>query len=120
MVGTVSRTARVSGVTRNLKEAASKVLARRTGIAYEAATSGQEGTKTQSPITIWKVWKYMRRVYGTKVTRITLGGLPTCLVLLASRDVGMGEEKSAEAVGAGLTNRQRAEHDGSNRSLGFR
>ena len=52
MVGTVSRTARVSGATRNLKEAVSKVLARRTGIAYEAVTSGREGIYLQSPITI--------------------------------------------------------------------
>jgi hypothetical protein len=54
MVGTVSRTARVSGATRNLKEAVSKVLARRTGIAYEAATSGREGQYLLSPITIWE------------------------------------------------------------------
>ena len=52
MVGTVSRTARVSGVTRNLKEAAGKILARRTEIAYEAGTSGREGQYLQSPITI--------------------------------------------------------------------
>jgi len=52
MVGTDSRTARVSGATRNLKEGVGKVLARRTGIAYEAVTSGREGTITQSPITI--------------------------------------------------------------------
>ena len=52
MVGTVSRIARVSGATRNLKEAVSKVLARRTGIAYEAVTSGREGIYLQSPITI--------------------------------------------------------------------
>jgi hypothetical protein len=52
MVGTVSRTARVSGATRNLKEAAGKILARRTGIAYEAGTSGREGNYLQSPITI--------------------------------------------------------------------
>ena len=52
MVGTVSRTARVSVARRNLKEAVSKVLARRTGIAYEAATSGRGGTILQSPITI--------------------------------------------------------------------
>ena len=52
MVGTDSRTARVSGATRNLKEAVSKVLARRTEIAYEAAIFGREGYKTQSPITI--------------------------------------------------------------------
>ena len=44
MVGTVSRTARVSGATWNLKEAVSKVLARRTEIAYKAATTGQAGT----------------------------------------------------------------------------
>ena len=42
-VGTVSRTARVSVVRPNLKEAAGKTPARRTGIAYEAVTSGREG-----------------------------------------------------------------------------
>jgi len=52
MVGTVSRTARVSGATRNLKEAVGKTPARRTEIAYEAATSGREGTVLRSPITI--------------------------------------------------------------------
>ena len=52
MVGTVSRTARVSGATRNLKEAAGKILARRTGIAYEAGISGREGIILQNPITI--------------------------------------------------------------------
>ena len=62
----------------------------------------------------------MRRVYGMKVTRITLGGLPTCLVLPASRGVGMGWQKSAEAIRVGITNRQRAEHEVSDRSLEFR
>jgi len=52
MVGTDSRTARVSVARRNLKEAAGKVPARRTGIAYEAVTSGREGKYLQSPITI--------------------------------------------------------------------
>jgi hypothetical protein len=52
MVGTDSRTARVSGVTRNLEEAAGKVPARRTEIAYEAVPSGREGKYLQSPITI--------------------------------------------------------------------
>jgi hypothetical protein len=52
MVGTVSRTARVSGVTRNLKEAAGKILARRTGIAYEAGSPGRGVKSLQSPITI--------------------------------------------------------------------
>jgi hypothetical protein len=40
----------------------------------------------------------MRQVYGTKVTRLTLGGLPSCLVLPASKGVGMGRQKSAEAT----------------------
>ncbi len=53
----------------------------------------------------------MRRVYGMKITCITLGGLSTCLVLLASRGVRMGGQKSAEAIRAGLTNWQRAEHE---------
>ena len=52
MVGTDSRTARVSVARRNLKEAAGKVLARRTGIAYEAVISGREGNYLQNPITI--------------------------------------------------------------------
>ena len=52
MVGTVSRTARVSGATRNPKEAAGKTSARRTEIAYEAGISGREGQVLQSPITI--------------------------------------------------------------------
>jgi len=52
MVGTVSRTARVSGATRNLKEAAGKIPARRTEIAYEAGMSGRGGHDLQSPITI--------------------------------------------------------------------
>ena len=40
--GTVSWTVRVSIARRNLKEAASKALARRTGIAYEAAMLDKE------------------------------------------------------------------------------
>jgi hypothetical protein len=52
MVGTVSWTARVSVARRNLKEAAGKILARRTEIAYEAGAFGREGQYLQSPITI--------------------------------------------------------------------
>ena len=40
--GTVSRTARVSTVRWDLKEAAGKALARRTGIAYKAVTVGKK------------------------------------------------------------------------------
>ena len=61
----------------------------------------------------------MRRVYGMKVTRITRGGLSTCPVLPASRDVGMGWQKSAEAIRAGLTNWQRAEHVAADRDQNF-
>jgi hypothetical protein len=61
----------------------------------------------------------MRRVYGRKVTRITLGGLPACLVLPASRGVGMGWQKSAEAIRVGLTIRQRAEHEVRTGALNF-
>ena len=37
-----------------------------------------------------------------KVTRITLGGLLSCYVLLASRGGGMGRQKSAEAIVVGV------------------
>jgi len=40
--GTISRTARVSVVRLNLKEAAGKTLARRIGIAYEAVMSDEK------------------------------------------------------------------------------
>ena len=59
----------------------------------------------------------MRRVYGVKVMRITRGGLPTCLVLPASRGVGMGWQKSAEAIRVGITGRKRAEHEVSGQEL---
>src|SRR5665648_317445 len=81
VTGTVSRTARVSAARRNPKEAAGKLPARRTGTACEATTSGRGGMKIQSPIVTRKVWKYMRRVYGRKVARLTLGDLSICLVL---------------------------------------
>ncbi len=49
MVGTVSRTARVSVARRNLKEAAGKLPARRTEIAYEAGATGRAGTLLTKP-----------------------------------------------------------------------
>ena len=54
----------------------------------------------------------MRRVYGTKVTRLTLGDLLSCRscvgvstrgVLPAPQGGGMGRQKSAEAVVVGPT-----------------
>ena len=48
----------------------------------------------------------MRRVYGMKVVRLTLGGLRSCpdlvSVLPVSRGGGMGRQKSAEAIVVGL------------------
>jgi len=44
--------ARVSTARWNLKEAAGKLPARRTEIAYEAVPSGREGQYLQSPIVI--------------------------------------------------------------------
>ena len=52
MTGTVSRTARVSIARWNLKEAAGKIPARRTEIAYKAVPFGQEGQYIQRPIVI--------------------------------------------------------------------
>jgi hypothetical protein len=49
MVGTISRTARVSVARRNLKEAEGKIPARRTEIAYKAATTGQADTYLIKP-----------------------------------------------------------------------
>jgi hypothetical protein len=40
---------------------------------------------------------------SVKVARLTLGGLPACHVLLASREAGKGWQKSAEAIVADLT-----------------
>ena len=67
----------------------------------------------------------MRRVYGVKVTRITRGDLPSSTGLNPGRGNLATEclqvrQKSAEAIRAGLTTRQRAEHVVSNRSLEFR
>jgi len=63
----------------------------------------------------------MRRVCGTKVVRLTLGGLSFCPDgLAASRGVGMGWQKSAEAIVAAPTTPRRAEHEVPEGSLGPR
>src|SRR6266702_376101 len=68
---------------------------------------------------------YIRRVYGVKVTRITRGDLPSSTRLKPGQgnlvtEYLHGRQKSAEALRAGLTTWQRAEHVVSNRSLEFR
>jgi len=40
----------------------------------------------------------MRRVDGRKVTRLTLRGLSSCLVLVAPQDAVKGRQTSAEAI----------------------
>ena len=64
----------------------------------------------------------MRQVYGMKVTRLTLGDLPSCPagVLPAPQGVGMGRQKSAEAIVVGMTDRRRAEHEEPDGGLAFR
>ena len=78
MTGTPSRTARVSGVTRNLKEAAGKLLVRRTGTAYEAPSRWARGQRDPKPDVIRTDSAYMRRIGERKVTRLTLRDLSLC------------------------------------------
>ena len=61
MPGTLSRTARVSGATRNLKEAAGKFPTRRTGTAYEALIRWARGRIDSKPNDIRSGSAYMRR-----------------------------------------------------------
>ena len=90
MTGTPSRTARVSAVRRNLKEAAGKLLARGTRIAYEASVGWARGPKDSKPHVIRIESAYMRQVYGRKVTCLTLRDLKLCHLAndsVRSRDV---------------------------------
>ena len=75
-----------------------KALARGTRIAYEALNRRARGPKDSKPGVIGADSAYMRRVYGRKVTRLTLGDLSACLVLGRSRDRPMGGQKSAEGI----------------------
>jgi hypothetical protein len=74
-------------VTRNLKEAVSKVPTRRTGTAYEAATPGRGGMKIQSPIAIQEgvevdaagIWDEGRASYpGRSVKLPCASGIERC------------------------------------------
>jgi len=93
MTGTPSRTARVSGATRNLKEAVGKLLARGTRTAYEASSWWARGQIDSKPDVIQTESAYMRRVYGRKVTRLTLRDLPPCpwASCVVRRDDGAAE-----------------------------
>jgi len=117
MVGTVSRTARVSGATRNLKEAAGKISARRTEIAYEATTSGRGGINLQSPITIREgVAVYAAGIWDEGHAHYPGRSAVPHWAKSGAGEVGIKSlfphvrQKSAEAIVAVLTKRQRAEH----------
>jgi len=51
----------------------------------------------------------MRRVYGRKVTRLTLRGLSSCPGLVVLQEAAMGRQKSAEAIVASRARSPRAE-----------
>jgi hypothetical protein len=94
VTGTPSRTARVSGATQNLKEAAGKLPVRGTRIAYEAVACWARGQRDSKPDVIRSELSYMRRIGGRKVTRLTLRDLQLgrwTNVLLASRFARIGD-----------------------------
>ena len=93
MTGTPSRTARVSSARRNLKEAAGKLPARGTRTTYEATARWARGQIDSKPNVIQIRPAYMRRVYGRKVTRLTLRDLPSCrkAMAVARRPDGLAE-----------------------------
>ena len=94
MSGTSSRTARVSRVTGNLKEAVGKLPARGTRIAYEALSRWTRGPLDSKSNDIRIEAAYMRRVYGRKVMRLTLRDLLRCL----SREISGKRAVSRDVV----------------------
>jgi len=119
MTGTPSRTARVSVARSNPKEAEGKLPARGIRIAYEASARWARGPIDSKPEVIRIESAYMRRACGRKVTRLTLRGLPSCLVLVTPQGVAMGRQKSAEAIVAACVPPRRAEQLEWNRRRAF-
>ena len=97
MSGTSSRTARVSAARRNLKEAAGKLPARGTRIAYEALSRWTRGPIDSKSNDIRIEAAYMRRVFGKKVTRLTLRDLSRCLSRTFPARKRLREESSVAA-----------------------
>lgn len=93
MTGTPSRTARVSAVRRNLKEAAGKLPVRGTRTASEANDSWARGRIDLKPKVIRNESSYMRRIDGRKVARLTLRDLSSCR---KARSVAKRSEGAAE------------------------
>lgn len=88
----------MSAARRNLKEAAGKALARRTGIAYEAFVPDEKANVFKVP---YLHGRHGRICGGHKREgRCALPGevCPSASVLPALRDVGMGGQKSAEGI----------------------
>ena len=104
MSGTSSRTARVSWATANLKEAVGKLPARGTRIAYEALSRWTRGPIDSKSYDIRIGMAYMRRVFGRKVTRLTLRDLSRWLSEETSGQasgferIRLSWQKSAEAI----------------------
>lgn len=88
----------MSVVRRNLKEAAGKTLARRTGTAYEAAMLDEKANIFKVP---YLYGKHGRKCGGHKREgRCAIPGEVCCpaTVLLPSRGGGMGQQKSADGI----------------------
>ena len=97
MSGTPSRTARVSTVRWNLKEAEDKTPIQGTQIWYEAVVRGRGSVDSQSPKTSGTGGRIPGGC-GGKVTRLTLGDLLSGHVLGRSEDQTIREQKSAEGI----------------------
>jgi len=95
MTGTPSRTARVPIARWDLKEAEGKLPTRGTRTACEALSRGRGSVGVRSPMSSGTRWGICGGD-GRKVTRLTLGALPTCLVLGRLQGLSMGGQKSAE------------------------
>ena len=65
--------------------------------------SGVSRPRAAKPNTCTERYDVYPTGISMKVARITLGDLPSCLVLPASRGDGMGWQKSADAVVAAKT-----------------
>lgn len=102
MTGTPSRTARDVTARCGLKEAGGELPARGTRTASEACRTWARRRRAPNPKIIRRAGVYMRRVCGRKVTRLTPGGLASCLRGLGKPEGGpMGRQKSAGAIRGG-------------------
>jgi len=97
MTGTPSRTARASAARWGLKEAAGKALTRGTRTVYEAIVCGRGSVGIRSPKSSGTDGR-KHGGHGVKVTRLTLGDLPTCVKLVSPKGGVRGGQESAEGT----------------------